>query len=332
MVIARNPHPVCAVARAFAMLTVPALLAGASVAAAQEFPTRPVRIVVGFTAGTAVDVFGRIIGQKLTEMWGQQVIVENIVGASSIVAAQNVARSQPDGHSMLFTSTALVVSPSLFKKLPYDLDRDFAPVTLLAEMSNALLMHPALPVRDVKGLIALARSRPGQLHYASAGTGSAGHLGMELMKSMAKLEIVEVPYKSSAQALSDTMSGEIALFYPSLPTGMPHIRSGRLKALAVSGAKRSQVVPDIPSMAEFLPGYEASAWYGVLVPAATPPQVIAKINRDMLRALQITDTRQKMEAQGADIVGTSPEVFSKYMRDGREKWDKLIKQLGIPPQ
>lgn len=299
---------------------------------AQEFPTRPVRIVVGFAPGTAVDVFGRIIGQKLTEMWGQQVLVENIIGASSMLAASNVARSQPDGHSMLFTSTALVVSPSLFRKLPYDLDRDFAPVTLLAEMSNALLMHPALPVKDVKGIIALARSRPGQLHYASAGTGSAGHLGMELMKSMAKIDIVEVPYKLSSQALSDTMSGEVALFYPSLPTGMPHIKSGRLKAIAVSGAKRSQAVPDVPSMAEYLPGYEASAWYGVLVPSATPREVAAKINRDMLRALQIADTRQKMEAQGAEVVGTSAEVFAKYMREGRDKWDRLIKSLNIPPQ
>ena len=297
---------------------------------AQNYPTKPVRLIVGFTPGTTVDILARLLGQKLSENWGQQVIVENMPGASSAIAAANVARAPGDGYAIFFASTGVIVRPALYK-VGYDLARDFAPVTLVALVPNVLVVHPTLPVKDIPGLIALAKSKPGQLNYASSGKGSASHLNTELFKAMAKVDIVEIPYKSSAQALGDVMSGEVLLNYPSLAAAMPHVRSGRVKPLAVSGAKRSKVAPEIPAMSEFLPGYEASGWYGVLVPSSAAPELVSRLNNDILRALK-TETRQKMESQGAEIVGSTPEEFGRHMREGREKWERLIRQLDIPVQ
>lgn len=294
------------------------------------FPVKPVRLVVGFTPGTTVDILARLLGQKLSEQWGQQVIVENQPGASATIAAANVARASGDGYTLHFAATSFVVSSSMYRKLPYDVQKDFAPVTLVAFVPNVLVVHPTLPVKDMRGLIALAKSRPGQLSYASSGKGSASHLNTELLKAMAKVDILEIPYKSSAQALSDVMSGEVLLNYPSLPAALPQIRSGRVKALAVSGAKRSQAAPEIPAMSEFLPGYEASGWYGVIAPGTTPAQLVSRLNADIVRALKQEDLRQKMSSQGAEVRGTTPEEFAQYMREGREKWDRLIRQLNIP--
>jgi tripartite-type tricarboxylate transporter receptor subunit TctC len=210
--------------------------------------------------------------------------------------------------------------------------RDFAPVTLVALVPNVLVVHPTLPVKDIRGLIALAKARPGQLSYASSGKGSASHLNTELFKAMAKVDIVEIPYKSSAQALTDVMTGEVLLNYPSLAAALPHIRAGRVKPLAVSGAKRSQAASDIPAMAEFLPGYEASAWYGIVAPAGVPAQLVARLNADVVRALRQDDLGKRMASQGAEVMGSTPEEFAKYMREGREKWDRLIRQLNIPIQ
>jgi tripartite-type tricarboxylate transporter receptor subunit TctC len=310
-----------------------ALLALAPPAAlAQSFPAKPVRLVVGFTPGTTVDILARLLGQKLTEQWGQQVIVDNMPGASSTIAAANVARASGDGHTLMFASTSVIVSPSMYRKLPYDVQRDFAPVTLVALVPNVLVVHPTLPVKDIRGLIALAKARPGQLSYASSGKGSASHLNTELFKAMAKVDIVEIPYKSSAQALTDVMTGEVLLNYPSLAAALPHIRAGRVKPLAVSGAKRSQAASDIPAMAEFLPGYEASAWYGIVAPAGVPAQLVARLNADVVRALRQDDLGKRMASQGAEVMGSTPEEFAKYMREGREKWDRLIRQLNIPIQ
>jgi tripartite-type tricarboxylate transporter receptor subunit TctC len=309
-----------------------AALLAAAAAAAQDYPVKPVRMVVGFTPGTTVDILARLLGQKLGEGWGQQVIVENVPGASSTIAAGNVARAAGDGYTLFFASTSVVVSPSLYKKVPYDPARDFAPVTLVATVPNVLVVHPTLPVKDIRGLIALARARPGQLNYASSGKGSASHLNTELFKAMAKVDIVEIPYKSSGQALTDVMSGEVLLNYPSLAAALPHIRAGRVKALAVSGASRSAAAPEIPAMAEFLPGYEASGWYGILAPASTPAPLVGRLNRDVVQALRAPDLREKMVQQGAEIAGGSPEAFAQYMREARDKWDRLIRQLGIPAQ
>ena len=298
--------------------------------AAQVYPVKPVRLVVGFTPGTTVDILARLLGQKLSEQWNQQVVIENQPGASATIAAAGVARAAGDGHTLHFASTSFIVSPSMFRKLPYDVQKDFAPVTLVAFVPNVLVVHPSLPVKDMRGLINLAKARPGQLSYASSGKGSASHLNTELFKAMAKLDILEIPYKSSGQALTDVMSGQVLLNFPSLAAVLPHVRAGRVKALAVSGAKRSQAAPEIPAMSEFLPGYEASGWYGIVAPASTPAQLVARMNADVLRALKQDDLRQKMSSQGAEIAGTTPEEFARYMREGREKWDRLIRELKIP--
>jgi tripartite-type tricarboxylate transporter receptor subunit TctC len=317
---------------AIARATAAAIALGVAFGATAQtpFPQKPVRLVVGFTPGTTVDILARMLGQKLTEQWGQQVIVDNQPGAASTLAAANVARASGDGHTLFFAATSFIVSPSMYRKLPYDVHKDFAPVTLVALVPNVLVVHPSLPVKDVRGLIALAKSKPGQLNYASSGKGSASHLNTELFKAMAQLDIQEIPYKSSAQALSDVMTGEVLLNYPSLAAALPHIKSGRVKALAVSGGKRSRAAPDVPAMAEFLPGYEASAWYGIVAPASTPRELVARINGDIVRALRQDDLRHRMGSQGAEVGGTTQEEFAKYMRDGREKWDRLIRQLKIP--
>lgn len=297
---------------------------------AQDFPAKPVRMVVGFTPGTTVDILGRLLAQRLGERWGQQVVVENIPGASSTIAAAAVARAPGDGHTMMFASTGVIISQSMFKKLPYDVTRDFAPVTLVAMVPNVLVVHPALPVRDVRDLIKLATSRPGELSYSHSGKGSASHLNTELFKAMAKVDIAEIPYKSSAQALTDVMGGDVLLNYPSLAAVLPHVRSGRVKALAVSGAKRSAALPDVPAMAEFLPGYEASGWYGVLLPAGTPAALVSRIHKDIVAVLESKDVAEKMSAQGAEVMGSSSEDFARFMREGRDKWDTLIRKLNIP--
>ncbi|HYC44122.1 MAG TPA: tripartite tricarboxylate transporter substrate binding protein [Burkholderiales bacterium] len=307
-------------------------LGAAPAATAQTYPAKPVRLIVGFTPGTTVDILARLLGQKLTEQWGQQVVVENQPGASSTIGAASVARAPGDGYTLFFATTALILSPSMYRKLPYDVQKDFAPVTLVARVPNVLVVHPSLPVKDVKDLIALARSKPGQLNYASSGKGSASHLNTELFKTMAKLDIQEIPYKSSAQALTDVMTGEVLLNYPSLAAVLPHVKAGRVKPLAVSGAKRSQALPDVPAMAEFLPGYEASGWYGVAAPGTTPRELVMRLHADITKALRQDDLSQRMARSGAEVVGSTPEEFAQYMREGREKWDTLIRQLKIPVQ
>ncbi len=297
---------------------------------AQDFPAKPVRMVVGFTPGTTVDILGRLLAQRLGERWGQQVVVENIPGASSTIAAAAVARAPGDGHTMMFASTGVIISQSMYMKLPYDVTRDFAPVTLVALVPNVLVVHPVLPVRNVRDLIKLAASRPGALSYSHSGKGSASHLNTELFKAMAKVDIAEIPYKSSTQALTDVMSGDVLLNYPSLAAVLPHVRSGRVKALAVSGAKRSAALPDVPAMAEFLPGYEASGWYGVLVPASTPAPLVSRLHKEIASVLAVPEVGEKMSAQGAEVMGSTPEAFARFMREGRDKWDTLIRKLNIP--
>lgn len=305
------------------------LLLPASVKA-QTFPSKPVRMVVGFTPGTTVDILGRLLAQRLSERWGQQVVVENIPGASSTIAAAVVARSPGDGYTMMFASTGVIISQSMFKKLTYDVTRDFAPVSLVAMVPNVLVVHPALPVRDIRDLIKLASARPGELSYSHSGKGSASHLNTELFKAMAKVDIAEIPYKSSGQALTDVMGGDVLLNYPSMAAVLPHVRSGRVKPLAVSGAKRSAALPDVPAMGEFLPGYEASGWYGVLVPSSTPADVVSRLSKELSSVATHPEVREKMSSQGAEVMGSTPEVFAKFMREGRDKWDGLIRQLKIP--
>lgn len=313
-------------------VAVAAALSSPVLAQQQQYPTKPIRLVAGFASGTTVDVLGRLLGPKLSETLKQQVYVENITGASSTIAAAAVARAPADGSTLLLTSTALVTSPSLFKSLPYDLDRDFAPVTLLAYVHNVMVTGAASPAKDVNSLIALLKANPGKYNYASVGVGSAGHLAHALFQSMAKVEMHEVQYKANSQVFIDLMRGDVLLFFPSLPSALPLIQSGKLRGLAISGRKRSPAAPDVPAMAEYLPGFEASAQFGVLAPAGTPAGAIAILNREFQRALRLPDIQKAMAAQGLEPAGSTPEEFGVLMREGRQKWERLIKQLNIPPQ
>jgi tripartite-type tricarboxylate transporter receptor subunit TctC len=299
-------------------------------AQAQNYPVKPVRLVVGFTPGTTVDFLGRLVAQKLGEVLGQQVIVDNKPGASSTIAAAIVARAPGDGYTLLFCSTGTIFSQFIYKNLTYDLKRDFAPVVLVAMVPNVLVVNPSLPVRDIRGLIELAKAKPGQLNYSHSGKGSASHMSSELFKAMANADIRDIPYKSSAQALTDVLSGEVLFNYPSCAAAVPHVRSGRVRALAVSGANRSQALPDVPAMAEFLPGYEASGAFSILAPQSTPAGLVARLNKEIVSIVNTPDMKEKMASQGAEVVGSSPEELANFMREAQDKWGKLVKQLNIP--
>lgn len=325
-------HPRSRVRRA-ALLGAACVLALGSIgaASAQTYPTRPVRMLVGFTPGTTTDIIARILATRMSEPLGVQVVVENMPGVGGNLAGAAAARAPADGYTVLLGGTSLIVSPYLYRKLPYDPPRDLVPAGAIATVPNVLVVHPSLPVRDLKALIALAKAKPGGLDYSSSGKGSAGHLSMELLKSMAGVDILEVPYKSSAQALSDVVGGQIAMNFPSLAAAMPQIRAGRVRALAVSGSKRSGGAPEIPTVAEAggLPGYEANGWYGLFVPTGTPREVIGRINAEMVRTVQRPDVRERLAAQGADVSGNRPEEHAEVMKSAGERWSKLIAQLGL---
>jgi tripartite-type tricarboxylate transporter receptor subunit TctC len=298
---------------------------------AQGFPNKPVRIIVPFSAGSGSDVFARTLGPKFTETWGQQVVVENREGAGGAIGAQLVAKAAPDGYTLLLGATSWAVAPSLYAKPPYDAFRDFVPVGRIGSVPSVLVVHPALPVNDVKALIKLAKAQPGKLDYSSSGKGAPSHLFVEYFKAMAKVDIVEVPYKITAQALTDVIGGQIVMNLPILAAGLPHVRAGRLKALAVTSAKRAGAAPEIPTLAESggLPGYEAAQWQGFIAPAGTPADVVTKINAELNRALQLPDVKERIGNLGVDFAPTTPQQFAADIKTDVAKWDQLIKSLGI---
>ena len=299
----------------------------ATASSAQGFPDRPLRIIVAFSTGTAADIVARQIALKLTDSLGKQVIVENRDGAAGTIGAGLAARATPDGHTMLIASPSIIVSPLLIRDLPYDVSRDFSPVALMAIFPTVLVVGAQTKAGSVKELLELAKAAPGKLNYATAGRGTASHLSAELMRRMTGVNIVEVAYRATAQALNDTISGEVAMYFPNLVSALPSIRSGRLKALAVTGTQRSQAAPEIPALAETLPGYEAASWYGIVVPARTPPPAIARLHADIAKALQQPDVRQRFLSLGGDIVAGGPADLAKTMRGGTEKWGKLVKEI-----
>ncbi len=302
-----------------------------AVVMAQGFPNKPVRIIVPFSAGSGSDVFARTLGPKFTETWGQQVVVENREGAGGAIGAQLVAKAAPDGYTLLLGATSWAVAPSLYAKPPYDAFRDFVPVGRIGSVPSVLVVHPALPVNDVKALIKLAKAQPGKLDYSSSGKGAPSHLFVEYFKAMAKVDIVEVPYKITAQALTDVIGGQIVMNLPILAAGLPHVRAGRLKALAVTSAKRAGAAPEIPTLAESggLPGYEAAQWQGFIAPAGTPADVVTKINAELNRALQLPDVKERIGNLGVDFAPTTPQQFAADIKTDVAKWDQLIKSLGI---
>jgi len=305
----------------------------ASGVAAQTYPTKPIRLLVPSTPGGSVDTLARTIGPRLAERWGQQVIVDNRPGAGGAIAAELVAKAPPDGYTLLIgTVASLASNVSLQKRVPYDPAKDFAPVTLLATQNLMLLVHPSIPAKSVKELVALAKSKPGHLSFASAGTGAGGHLSGELFKMLAGIDMLHVPYKGVAPALVDVISGQVSMTFPSILSSLPHYRSNRLRGLAVTGAKRSAAVPELPTMQEAgVKGYESATWYGIVAPVQTPAEVINRLNSELVAAIRQSEIRERLTSEGADPVGSSPAEFGAYIRSEIEKWRKVIRAAGIQP-
>jgi tripartite-type tricarboxylate transporter receptor subunit TctC len=317
--------------RVLSTIKAPALIAVALFSAgpsfAQQYPSKPVRFIVPFAPGGPADIQARLIGPKLTETWGQPVVVENRAGGNTIIATELTARSDPDGHVVQVISAGFAINVSLYSKLPYDSVRDFAPVTQLTSGPAIVVVHPSLPARSIKELIQLARSRPGQLTYASAGLPS--QLAVELFKVMTGTDLVHVPYKGAAPAMIDLIAGHVQVSFPTIIGALSHVRSGRLRALATTGAKRAPAAPDLPTMIEAgVPGYVAANWFGTAVPAKTPPAIVAKLSQEIARALRLPDVSERLLSQGMEPTSSTPEEFSAYIRSEMTKWAKVVKASG----
>jgi tripartite-type tricarboxylate transporter receptor subunit TctC len=302
-----------------------------SQALAQAYPSKPVRLIVPYPAGGPIDVIARLLGQKLTENLGQQVIIDNRGGANGIIGVEIAARAAPDGYTFLMGSTSThSINPRLYSKLPYDAVKDFAPVSLLATRPYILVLHPSVPAKSVNELIALARARPGQLTYASGGgAGSANHLAGELFKASAGVDIVHVPYKGGGPALTELLGGQVAIFFAPITIALSYVQAGKLRALAVTGARRAAVTPDLPTMSEAgLPGFEFSIWDGMLAPARVPKEAVAKVNGELVKILQSRDIKERFAAMGADAASSTPEQLAVFMKADADKWVKILKDSG----
>jgi tripartite-type tricarboxylate transporter receptor subunit TctC len=309
---------------------VTAVLAFAFPAQADTFPSRTVKLVVPFPPGGPLDATGRAIAQKLTEAWGQSVIVENKPGAGGNIGAGYVAKSAPDGYTVVMGALSThAVNPSLYPKMPFDAQRDFAPITLVAITPNVLVVNPSLPVHSVKELIAYAKANPGKLSFGSGSIGSAGHLAGELFKVDAGVDMVHVPYKGAAPAMQGLLAGDTQLMFDNLASAMSQVKAGKLRALAVTSAERSKLVSDLPTMAEAgVPGFDISTWYGLLAPAGTPPDVIAKWNADVTKILSAPEMRERLATQGAEAAPDSPADFAKFIASELVKYAKIVKASG----
>ncbi len=313
------------------LLVFSVLLALPATAAAADFPSKPAKIIVAFPPGAATDIVGRILAQKLTEMWGQSVIVDNRAGASGTIGTDVVAKSPADGYTMLLgTLGNLAANPSLYRNLPFDMGRDFIPVSLVVMVNFVMVAHPALPVKTVKELIALAKAKPGELNYSSSGAGGLPHLAGELFKSMAGVNVLHISYKGSVPSFTDLLGGRISYSIDNLPLALPYIKSGRLRALAVVGPRRQPMLPDVPTMVEAgIPGYELTNWFGLMLPAGTPRDVVQRINADIAKVLKMPDVRERLLGMAAEPVGSTPEQFSVFLKSETEKWAKVIKDGAI---
>ena len=294
------------------------------------WPARPVRIVVPQTPGASTDLTGRLIAQKLSPVLGQPVIVENRPGAGSLVGTELVAKATPDGHTLLVVASSLTISPLLHATLPFDPQRDFAPITQLSSFPNILVVHPGVPVKTVQDLVTLAKSKPGALNYASAGTATGTHLSAELFKYMTGTDMVHVPYKGGGAAMPALLGGQVQLMFSSTPTAMPHVRQGKLRAVAVTSGKRWPTLADIPTIAESgVAGYDHTPWNGFLAPAKTPRNIIGRLNQEVAKILQAPETRSVFTNDGAEPVGNKPEEFAAIIKSEMAKWIKVVKAAGI---
>lgn len=310
-----------------AMIAAPA---GGALAQAQAYPTKPIRVIVPFPPGGSTDFLARIVGQKLTAAWGQQVVIDNRPGAGGTVGAAEASRAPADGYTLLMGAVHHTIASSAYAKLPYDFQKDFAPITTVAIVPNVLVVNPSVPANSVKELIAHAKANPGKLNYGSAGMGTAHHLIGEQFNAMAGVEILHVPYKGSSPAVADLIGGQVTLMYDTVSSCLPHIKSGKLRPLGVSTAKRSVALPDVPTIAEAaLPGFEVTTWFGFLAPAKTPPEIVTKLNTEIVKILNMPDVRERLLAAGSEPVGNSPEQMTAQIAKETAEFAKIVKRAKL---
>ena len=322
-----------------AVLAVPTVLAqptstgpgqAASTGSGQAYPSKPIRYIVPYAPGGSTDIVARLLAQKLTESMGQQVVVENRPGAGGSIGAEIVAKAAPDGYTMVTAVTSIMaINQFLYRKLPFDPERDFAPVSQVGSLPLILMVHPSIPARNVKELIAVAKARPGQLNYGSSGIGTGTHMTTELFKTMAGIDIVHIPYKGSGQVMGDIIGGQLALIFDQVVSSIPHVQAGKLRMLAITSSKRFVSLPDVPTVAESgVPGYESISWAGVAVPAATPRAIVMRLHGEFTKAVAAPDIRERFIRDGIEPVGSTPEQFAEHIRRERIKWAKVVKDSG----
>ena len=314
------------------LIVIALALAGATLAHAQNYPTRPIRWIVPVPAGSTTDIVSRIVGQKIFEAWGQQVIIDNRAGGAMIVGSDIIAKANPDGYTVGTLLTPTIVNPFVLKDLPYDTLRDFTPVTLMVMVPGVMTMNPSVPASTLKEVIAVAKANPGKYNYGSPGQLTSGHLSMEMLKVMTDIKLTYIPYKGGTPAIADLIANQIQFLISGPPGVLPHIRSGRLKAIATTASKRSPGLPDTPTFAEAgLPGYDTYEWYGVFAPGKMPKDVLAKLSREVARIVKLPDVSEKLLAQGAIPVGNTPEEFAAFVKREMDTWGKVAQQVGLKP-
>ena len=298
--------------------------------AADWSPTKPVRMIVGFPPGGATDLVARIIQPKMTAALGKQVVIDNRPGANGVISNEILSRAEADGHTIGFGHIGtLVISPTI-QKVPYDQHKDFASIGSVVSLQNLIIVHPTTPAKNLKEFIALAKSKAGQLNYASSGIGSPGHLAAALLESMAGIQMTHIPYKGGGPAITDLLAGHVPAFFAVISTGVPHVQSGKARGIAVTGIKRAEALPDVPTIAEAgVPGYAATNWYGLLAPAKTPPQIIERLNRDLLAALKSPEVIQQLKSNGIDAAPSTPAEFTRFILAEEKKWVPIIKKANI---
>lgn len=309
---------------AIAATTAPAL-------AQQSYPNKPIRMVCPFPPGGTTDLVARTVAQKLSEAWGQQVVVDNRSGAGGLIGTEMVAKAAPDGYTILLGSiTTHAVNPALYKKLNFDPLKDFYPVSLIVSSPQLLAVHPSVPVKSVKELIALAKEKPGRLNYGSAGTGTSPHLTFELFKSTAGIDIVHIPYKGTGPAITDLVGGQVQMMITGVVALMPHVKSGKLRGIAVTSSRRTTALPDIPTVSESgVPNFDVSSWFGVFLPAGTPKPIVARLNGEIRKILELAEVRKRLIDQGADPASDTPEQFAAYVKSEMARWGKVVRDTGI---
>ena len=313
----------------FAVTSTALLAVQAGSALAQPYPNKPIKIVVSAPPAGGADIVGRMVGQKLTEAWGQPVVIDNRPGGGGNIGTELTAKSPADGYTMLVITPSHTTNPFLHKDLPYDSIKDFVPITQVTTGSYIVVVPLSSPVKNMQDLVALAKSKKGGISYASSGNGQAGHLGMELLKTLGGFEAVHIPYKGSAPAMTDLLAGRVDVFFATMPGGLPFVNSSKVRAIAVTGLRRSSLLPDVPTVAESgFPGFEVTGWYGLLAPAGTPPEIVAKLQTEVSRMLKQPDVKELLLKDGADPVGSTPDQFAAYIRSEMDKWSKVIKQSG----